>query len=80
VLVHFVVGADYITLEDWRPLTDASRRNFHIKLLHYSKNPASSLGDHENLVTSYKKDEEVAVMPVSWVKAGISPLVYTLTL
>jgi hypothetical protein len=79
VPVHFVVGADYMALGDWRPVINAGRRNLHIKLLCYFKNPAASLEDHENLVTSYKEDEKVAVMPVSWVKADISPLVYTLS-
>jgi hypothetical protein len=63
--VHFVVGADYMTLGFWRPVIDAGRRNLHIKLLCYSKNPAASLKDHENLVIGYKKDEKVAVIPVS---------------
>jgi hypothetical protein len=46
-------------------VTDARQRNLHIKLLHCSQNPAASLKDHDNLITGYKEDEEVAVMPVS---------------
>jgi hypothetical protein len=65
VPVHFVVGADYMILGDGRPVIDAGQRNLHIKLLHCSKNPAASLEDHDNLITGYKKDEEVAVMLVS---------------
>jgi hypothetical protein len=56
-------------LGDWRPVTDARQRNLHIKLLHCSKKPVASLEDHDNLIISYKEDEEV--MLVSWVKAGI---------
>jgi hypothetical protein len=41
-----------------------------IKLLHCSKNPAAGLDNEENLKTGYKEDEEVILMPVSWVKAG----------
>jgi hypothetical protein len=41
-----------------------------IKLLHCSKNPAAGLDDEKNLKTGYKEDEEVILMPVSWVKAG----------
>jgi hypothetical protein len=51
----FCGGADYMALGDWRLVTDAGRRNLHIKLLH-------CLEDHENLVTSYKEDEEGAVL------------------
>jgi hypothetical protein len=40
-----------------------------IKLLHCSKNPAAGLDDKENLKTGYKEDEEMILMPVSWVKA-----------
>jgi hypothetical protein len=65
VPVHFVVGADHMILGDWRPVTEAGLRNLHIKLLHCSKNPVASLEDHDNLITGYKENEKVAIMPVS---------------
>jgi hypothetical protein len=65
-----VVGGLCSVFGDWRPVTDAGKRNFSIKLLHCSKNPAAGLDDEENLKTGYKEDEEVILMPVSWVKAG----------
>jgi hypothetical protein len=66
VPVHFVVEADYMTLGDWRPVIDAGQRNLQIKLLCYSKNSAASWENHDNLIISYKEDEKVAVMSVSW--------------
>jgi hypothetical protein len=71
VSVRFTVGGSALTLGDWRPVTDSGKRNLCIKLLCSSQNPAASLEDEKNLLTGYNEDEEVAVMPVSWVKAGM---------
>jgi hypothetical protein len=55
VPISFGVGGFCLVFGDWRPVTDAGKRNLFIKLLHCSKNPAAGLNDEKNLKTKRRK-------------------------